>query len=169
MGGNALTETIVFGARAGQAASNWVLKNTDEVKKERFKDFEIPIANLNTSNVKADTGQMLANLQKVLWEKGGILRNKPGLTQAIKQIKAIRDEADSLPLTGNPRQVQCLLEIQFATRTAMLILQGALRREESRGAHFREDFVQQDDKNWCGHLQVRRFPDDELNWSFEPI
>lgn len=50
-----------------------------------------------------------------------------------------------------------------------LILQPALRREESRGAHFREDYPAQDDQNWRGHLQVRLAADGKLIYRFQPV
>ena len=168
MGGNALTETIVFGARAGQAASNWVLENTDHDIGDWVDGFEIPVSNSNHSHARFDPDVMLADLQKILWDNGGILRSREGLTRAINEIATIREAATGLPLTGHSRQVQRRLEIQSASRTAMIILQGAIRREESRGAHYREDFSKQDDENWCGHLQVRQNPDGELHWSFKP-
>jgi len=166
MGGNALTETVVFGARSGQAASNWVLKNTDKGDAPRFKDLREPLTSSKTVHIKSSTNLLLSDLQKILWENGGILRNKAGLIRAINKIKSIHEKVHGLPLTGNPRQMQRKFEIQFAVGTAALILQGALHREESRGAHFREDFPEQDDENWSGHLQVRLSPDGELIWSF---
>ncbi|MGO9120280.1 MAG: hypothetical protein ACLQPD_22035 [Desulfomonilaceae bacterium] len=48
-----------------------------------------------------------------------------------------------------------ILELRSATRIAGLMLQGALKRRESRGAHCREDFPDQDDEKWRGHLQVQ--------------
>jgi len=56
----------------------------------------------------------------------------------------------------------------FAAQTAELVLQGALRRQESRGAHWREDYPGQDDKNWRGHLQVRLLAEGELKYTFQP-
>jgi succinate dehydrogenase/fumarate reductase flavoprotein subunit len=48
-------------------------------------------------------------------------------------------------------------------------LQGALRRQESRGAHFREDFPHPDDEAWCGHLQVQLKPEGGLDWAYQAI
>ena len=52
---------------------------------------------------------------------------------------------------------------------ATLILEAALIRRESRGAHFREDFPGQNDAQWQGHLQVHLAAGGETIWQFEPI
>ncbi len=104
-----------------------------------------------------------------MWDDGGILRNKPGLSRALRAVDTLKAEAAALPITAEPRQVQRNLELRFAAQVAELILQGALRRKESRGAHFREDYPVQDDENWCGHLQVRLTPEDELEWMYKAL
>jgi fumarate reductase (CoM/CoB) subunit A len=169
MGGNALTETVVFGARAGQAAGKWVAENTDPVDADGFNEFENSYFDSEKENHGTDARLLLSSLQKTLWESGGILRNQTGLKRALEAINAIHSEANEISLAGNPGQVQQNIELRFAACTAKLILNGALQRKESRGAHFREDFPEQDDENWRGHLRVRRFADAELDWSFDPI
>ena len=111
----------------------------------------------------------LGELRKTLWEDGGILRNRQGLERALKAVAAIRAQYVELPITGEPRRLQQHLELRFALQTAELILQGALRRVESRGAHFREDYPGPDDKNWRGHLQVKLANDGELMYTFQAI
>jgi succinate dehydrogenase/fumarate reductase flavoprotein subunit len=61
--------------------------------------------------------------------------------------------------------VQNIIELQLGSKTAILILQAALRREESRGAHFREDFPAENDSHWCGHLEVS-LVQGQPAWSF---
>jgi len=56
-----------------------------------------------------------------------------------------------------------------AANVAMVILEASLRREESRGAHFREDFPGEDRERWSGHLIVEGPSLENLRWSFEPL
>jgi succinate dehydrogenase/fumarate reductase flavoprotein subunit len=167
-GGNALTETVVFGARAGQAAGQWAKKAPDGRTQARPKDIVEPTPSARVNDAKLATTRLLGGLRKILWDDGGILRNRPGLTRASEAIDSIKTEAGDLPITGDPRQLQRVLELRFAARTADLILQGARRRQESRGAHFREDYPAQDDKNWRGHLQVRLSAEGKLIYKFQP-
>jgi len=168
-GGNALTETVVFGARAGQAAGQWA-NNAPEGRIEvPPEDIEEQATSLAENDVIPATTRLLAGLRKTLWDDGGILRNRQGLTRAAEVAAVIKTEAAELPITDDPRQLQRILELRFAARTAELILQAALRREESRGAHFREDYTAQDDRNWGGHLQVRLGAEGQLLYSFQPM
>lgn len=168
-GGNALTETVVFGARAGQAAGQWANNAPEgriELPTEAFRKPDIDAA---VNDAKPAAVHLLTRLRQTLWHDGGILRSRPGLNRAAGVLAAIKDEAGALPIADDPRQLQRILELRFAVRTAELILQAALRREESRGAHFREDCPAQDDQNWRGHLQIRLAAEGKLNYGFQPI
>jgi aspartate oxidase len=168
-GGNALTETVVFGARAGQAAGQWANSVSEGRIELPPEDIEEPAISSSANDVKPAATRLLAGLRKTLWDDGGILRNRQGLIRAAEAVAAIRTEAGELPLTDDPRQLPRILELRFAAQTAELILQAGLRREESRGAHFREDYTAQDDRNWCGHLQIRLSAEGQLNYGFQPI
>ena len=104
-----------------------------------------------------------------MWVDGGILRNQKGLANTLVTVKGILDQAYESPLDGQPDEIQCILELRFAAVTAQLILEAAQRREESRGAHFREDFPDQDDDNWKGTLQVQLNSKGEQIWNFEAV
>jgi succinate dehydrogenase/fumarate reductase flavoprotein subunit len=166
MGGNALTETVVYGARAGASAADWANDNNAGITKHLFKDREENILKNRQKNTKTDSARLMKNLREILWTEGGIIRNKPGLSRALDEIMAIRTAAFGLSFGDNSWELQRILELQFACQTAALILQAALQREESRGAHFREDYPDQDDEKWRGHLQVRLSAQGGPVWSF---
>ena len=167
-GGNALTETVVFGARAGQAAGEWAKMASDCRIEGKPGDRMEPPFNSKMDHAESAATRHLGELRKTLWEDGGILRNRQGLERALKAVAAIRAQYVELPITGEPRRLQQHLELRFALQTAELILQGALRREESRGAHFREDYPGPDDNNWRGHLQVKLAAYGELKYTYQP-
>ncbi len=168
MGGNALTETVVFGARAGASAAAWARDNSARVTKNGFKDWEERISKRRSNKAKMDSDPFMKDIREILWTDGGIIRNKQGLKRALDEIEAIRAQAFGMDFGDNPRELQRCFELQFACQTAALILQAALQREESRGAHLREDYPDQDDEKWRGHLQVRLSPQGEPDWSFRP-
>jgi succinate dehydrogenase/fumarate reductase flavoprotein subunit len=169
MGGNALTEALVFGARAGSAAAAWagsrgggdrpaLLKALRE--RARGHSGGTPIA-----------GELKDRLRKIMWEDGGIIREEQGLIRALGAVKDIQNEtsASSSKSELNAKELLDLIELRSAVRVATLILEAALMRRESRGSHFREDFPAQNDAQWQGHLQVHLGPGGENVWQFEPI
>lgn len=162
MGGNALTETLVFGARAGKAAAAWATQN----KASENDLIRSPIPFPAGGNNSAQPGPLMDQLRKIMWENGGIIRNKNGLQNAVVQIGAIQRTAAELSLEKDAKTVGKILELRSAAGVAGLMLQSALMREESRGAHFREDCPDQDDDRWRCHIRVRRNADDEAVWEF---
>jgi succinate dehydrogenase/fumarate reductase flavoprotein subunit len=167
MGGNALTETVVFGARVGQAAADWAENSSEVPAASLIKDLKQPNDSpLRKNRCMPNTAPKLARLRKIMWEEGGILRNRQGLRRTLEEIQKMCQEVLVLPLAGNPRQIQNTLELRAAAFTASLILQAALRREESRGAHFREDFPDRNDVDWKGHQRAQLSSKGETVWSF---
>ena len=169
MGGNALSETMVFGKRAGDAAAQWV---ADSSQGDRQVDPDIIMRFLERSSktgIELNSRKLTGQLQEIMWIDGGILRNQQGLAQTLDTIKGILDQAYKSPLEGPPDEIQRVLELRFAAATAQLILEAAQKREESRGAHFREDFPDQDDENWKGALQVQLNSQGEHIWKFQAV
>ena len=170
MGGNALTETVVFGARAGRTAAEQALAITAGRPTDLPDDFFEPPIDATVNAAESDTDRLMLRLRQIMWDNGGILRDSQGLNNALKTVDVIKAESGCLPVKNNePQAVQRVLELRFTAQTAELILQGALRRKESRGAHCREDYPVQDDENWRGHLQVRLSAEDKLSYTFSPI
>ena len=85
----------------------------------------------------------------------------------------MREILDSFSFSGSgsektltPANAEAI-ELRSAAKVASLILDAAIRRKESRGSHYREDYPKQDDRQWRGHLQVRTAPGGDV-WEFIP-
>jgi succinate dehydrogenase/fumarate reductase flavoprotein subunit len=167
MGGNALSETLVFGARAGHSAAAWAsgLKDID-----RQALCKAAANRISQWAGRADKGaELMERLRKIMWEDGGIIRNAEGLCRARAAVQEIQEEAFSPPSRPGGKALLDLIALRSAAKAAALILEAALRRQESRGAHFREDFPDQDDGHWQGHLHVHLGCGGEPVWRFVPV
>ncbi len=129
---NSLLETVVFAQRAVEASLNG----------DRSAGPPPGTTQLALSTQRAAPGR--ETLQQLLWERAGIVRDRDGLRSAASII-------DSWPLrTDSPTAANMAL-------VARLIVEAALRRQESRGAHFRRDFPHTAG-SWRRHLSFRREP-----------
>lgn len=100
------------------------------------------------------------SLQETMTAKAGVLRSATGLTAAAGELAALAKDAAPVPDTA-AWETANLLTISSA------LVQAALRREETRGSHWREDFPERDDRRWAGHFDVT-MPDGELQIEFTP-
>ena len=169
MGGNALTETLVFGKRSGESAAQWAADFHQSSSKIGTDALKAVLNNSSQKKTDLDFGHLTGQLQQVMWTQGGILRNKKGLTESLEVVRNIQQQALESSLERDPNQLQRLLELRFAAGTAALIIQAAQKREESRGAHYREDFSDQDDENWNGALQVQLNSQGEQIWKYKAM
>jgi len=162
MGGNALSETIVFGARAGNSAAEWA-KNVGTADRRsilRCLDERLTFF----MEMRSSGTELLDSIREIMWRDGGIVRNDAGLSRASKRMGEIL--SGLMPdggrqaherATATPTHMQnpvSAIELFSAARIAGIVLEGAARRTESRGSHCREDHPEQNDSEWRGHLQV---------------
>lgn len=179
MGGNALTETLVFGAIVGATAAAWAKtgkpeKHSLSLEKTRpgagARGCDGTPTSVDANPAYADSADaILHRLGTLCWDHVGIIRSAEGLELALETVQRIPVPGLSVASGVDLRRVQRRIELRFALKTASLIIEAALRRKESRGAHYRRDFPAQDDAHWMGHQCVRLSSEQELVWSFEEI
>jgi succinate dehydrogenase / fumarate reductase flavoprotein subunit len=165
LGGNSLLDCLVFGARAGKAA-------VEDVKKSEYGDTE----NLeNTLTYLEDHCELLIDksnrgdfidqytvkkkLQRIMWDKVGIFRDGPQLKEAVTDIRSLKENSQrnmgckSTSKTFDRSLIDALM-LEGMLDVANIIAEGALRRRESRGSHYRLDYPERDDMNWLKHTLV---------------
>lgn len=166
MGGNALTETLVFGRRAGLAAADWADNSEDADFTSLSNEFSTTVCSKHHHESACDCDVLLEKLKKMMWDGGGILRNQAGLSECLAFAGEVNSKVAQSKTPNSAKEIRKQFELGFSARTATLILEAAIRRTESRGAHFREDYHGQDDDRWCGHLQVRISEDGQETWTY---
>jgi len=168
LGGNALSECLVFGARAGASAASWAGKTKAPVDGSRLATLEALIPDLKpNSKSHSPVRAFKQNLRQILWEHGGIFRDRAGLVEGLRRLEELQQEVLAFHTGGSPLEVSRLLDLRQGLLTARVILEAALRRQETRGAHSRTDFPNQDEK-WNGRQTVSLSAEGRLQWSFLP-
>ncbi len=163
MGGNALTECIVFGHRAGTAAAKYAAG-----QQVRGDDSAKLMPAVAEGDPRSDADALKLELREVMWRYGGISRSREGIASGLEKVREIADQAHRTRGINEPQQMEKFIELQLATGAAELILEAASRREETRGVHLRSDFPEADDDQWLGHLCVQQ-SEAGADWRFEPL
>jgi succinate dehydrogenase / fumarate reductase, flavoprotein subunit len=147
LSGNAITEALVFGRRAGVSAAERVKRSARTKQCSiRPQDNAAALDLVRTDGVRRDgpnTAAIIARLQAVMTDDVGPLRAGRGLAHAAAQIDALGEELGERPPTraGNNFDLQRLewFDLRNMLVVARAVVQSALNRTESRGAHQRED------------------------------
>lgn len=173
LGGNSLSDLIVFGRRAGMGAAEYAASLSS-------------MPALNSSEVDAAAAEALApfdgngkenpytihrELQDTMQSLVGIIRNEDELQQARARLEEFRERAKNVTVEGN-RQYNpgwhLALDLRSMLTVADLITRGAIERKESRGGHTREDYPNPDAHFGTVNI-VQSMKDGELTWRQEPL
>lgn len=178
LGSNSLPELLVFGARAGHAAAEYVSQahsnsaaavtaqaRTEEHRLQR----ELQRHGDGTDRI----ADIRTEMQTVLETAAGIYRDGPTLTRAAEQIRDLQERfavagLDDHSLTFNT-ELTGLLELSGMLDIAQTIVESALHRTESRGAHQRTDFPGRNDDQFLAHSLIHRKPDGSARVDLLPV
>jgi L-aspartate oxidase len=145
---NSLLEGLVFGARAAiamQEPPRVAALKADRIEtwgsglgagRDRESSHEVP----NPKPLAPD------EVRDLMWQSVGLFRTRERLAAAVVALHEASVVAGVAPSTADGCRQRNL------TTVATLIARAALRREESRGGHFREDFPERDDRRWKVHI-----------------
>ena len=135
---NSLLEGLVFGAAAGRAMQEWAVQHG--------RASCVPDATRGDDPAPSISTPTKAAIQDLLWREVGLFREKSRLSLAIGALDDWASSFDAVPSDMITARVTSLVTV------GRLIARAALRREESRGAHFRSDFPRRNDKEWARHV-----------------
>jgi succinate dehydrogenase/fumarate reductase flavoprotein subunit len=170
MGGNALSEIIVFGSRAGARAAEWALREKTlrepgaliRSRWDRFqKKWKSNGKGLSPRVLRKRTGT-------ILWNQGGIIKEEKGLQSALEELRKMKNEDLPWAASETPKETLEKIEVDNGVLVAEMILRSALMRRESRGAHYRKDFSVVDDRNWKGNIFLKK-SEAEMILTFHPL
>lgn len=183
LGGNSLSDLLVFGKRAGEYAARFAKENKfGSIDENELKVLSEKVLNAFDKNDGENPFQVQYDLQEMMQDLVGIVRNENELKQAAAELESLRVRSNKIKVAGN-REFNAgwhtAIDLHNLLTVSEAITLAAINRKESRGAHFREDYP---DKNlqsgkfnlviWKdenGHMQIRQEPIAELRSDLKQI
>ena len=184
LGGNSLLDLVVFGRAAGKHIEEMLGQGLEqrEASATDIEEAQNRLSRLNESSSGESVSTLRAELQSIMQNHFGVFRRGDFMQDGIQKLSALRERIanvhlDDKSLTFNTARIEALeLENLFEVAEATAI--AAEGRNESRGAHARDDFRERDDENWLCHSMYfpkeKRVGKREVNFSpktvdtFEP-
>jgi succinate dehydrogenase / fumarate reductase flavoprotein subunit len=160
LGGNSLSDLLVFGKRAGEYAARYAKENSlgainpDEValaEKQALAPFE-------SEGAEGPYAVQYA-LQDMMQDLVGIVRQENEMLQALERIEQLKARAQRVGVSGNREYNpgwHTAIDLNNLLTVSELVTRAALEREESRGAHFRDDYPAKDDKFGSFNIVIRK-------------
>jgi len=174
LGGNSLLETIVFGRRSGRAAAAYAEArplppfSETSVKKDGSAVAEILARPANGERMAALRAEMASAMNGGV----GIFRTKQAMEQALAKVRDLKGRWRNVPSLNKGKvfntELLAVIELGFMLDLAEVIVLGALKREESRGAHARLDFPDRDDQGWLKHT-LAHYTSDGPKMDYTPV
>jgi len=172
LGGNSLSDLLVFGKRAGEYAARFAKENAtvtldssqiDATAREALEPFE-----RNGENPY----QVQHDLQRMMQDLVGIVRREDEMERALEELGKLRERARNAGVVGNREYNggwHTALDLHNLLTVSELITCAAIERKESRGAHFRDDYPQKSEATGTCNIILQRSDSGELNLKREPL
>jgi len=175
LGCNSLLDAMLFGRRAGVSMRNFMRSGPALATWPKSAEDKAAqkVAKLLASTGKEKVSTLRQNLQGEMKNRCGIFRNAADLKGLLARFGEFADRYDRIGITdrGKIFNTELLEAIELGNMItySRVIVEGALARAESRGAHYRTDYPKRDDANWMKHTYARRGVDGKTLLDYKPV
>jgi len=175
LGGNGICDSCVFGRQAGKALAEFLHKEKGRHPETKPGLVERLVERYTAPFERTSgpgTFELRDRLRETNWNLVGVVRKEPGLSQAIETIEEIAEEVGTLRITGaKPHNMpwNYYLDLLNMIDISRITARSAQMRKESRAAHYRSDYPEQDDQNALYNIIVRKGDDGTPLFEKRPV
>jgi fumarate reductase flavoprotein subunit len=165
LGGNGICDSSVYGRLAGKALGKYLAHGNRTLKETQRGQVEAIIDRLQAPLRRAkgiDPFVLRRRIQELNWTRVGVARKEPDLSEALDEIEVIAAELAEVSVTGGApynMMYNTFLDLQSMVDATRMTAFSARLRQETRGAHFRQDFPEQRDDYGLFNIFLRRGED----------
>ncbi|HTK02514.1 MAG TPA: FAD-binding protein [Bordetella sp.] len=173
LGGNGVANSTVFGGIAGDSMADWVRREGSwQVPDEQAISTAVDVALAPFARPAESLDPIREALYDCMWTDVGIMRDQAGLLRARDTLSGLQEQLTRVGVAGGDRAFNPTwhdwLNLRSLISVSQVIAQAALAREDSRGAHFREDYPQAGDLDSSAYTVVR-WEGDAARIGHEPV
>ena len=173
LGGNSLSDLLVFGKRAGEFAAKFAKENSlGKIDNEKIDNAARAAVEPFERSKGENPYAVQRDLQESMQELVGIVRNENEMRSALEKIGNLQARADKVGVTGNREYNpgwHTALDLKNLLTVSEAIALAALERRESRGAQFREDYPDKDDRFSKVNTMISMALDGSMQIRLEPL
>ena len=173
LGTNSLVDLVVFGKRAGKAAAAYCQQNDwAELPAETWQPVQAMLQRMMDKDGQYNAADLRAEMQSLMMDNVGVFRTEEGIQSALNRVRELQECAQDITVMDKGKRFNTdileAIELQNLLDLAEVTAASALARQESRGAHSREDFKARDDENWLTHTYASK-ADGKINLEYAPV
>ncbi|MCL4477338.1 MAG: FAD-binding protein [Nitrospirae bacterium] len=175
LGGNGICDSCVYGRQTGKALGKYLSNGNRAIKETRRGQVEDFVARLKAPLQRskgANPFELRKAIQELNWNKVGVARKEPELSEALNEIEEIAAEVETTSVTEGTvynMMYNTYLDIRSMIDATRMVAFSARLREETRGAHFRQDFPEQRDDYGLFNIILRRGDDGRAVAEKKPV
>jgi len=173
LGGNSLSDLLVFGKRAGEFSAQFAKENSlGKIDNEKIDNAARSAVEPFERSKGENPYEVQRDLQETMQDLVGIVRNKDEMCRALDTIENLKTRAVKVTVTGNREYNpgwHTALDLKNLLTVSEAITRAALERKESRGAQFREDCPEKDERFAKVNTIVAKAEDGSMQVKLEPL
>ena len=173
LGTNSLVDLVVFGKRAGKAAASYSQQNDwAELPAETWQPTQATLQRMLGHNGQNNVADLRTEMQALMMDNVGVFRTEEGIQSALNRVRELQECAQDITVMDKGKRFNTdileAIELQNLLDLAEVTAASALARQESRGAHSREDYKARDDENWLTHTYATKV-DGKISLDYAPV